>query len=101
MASEINRTGRIALYELYFDTNRTKIKPESGPTLGQIADLLKREPDLKILAVGHTDNVGDFESNRDLSQRRSESVVNALGTRESTCSQTRVSPALKADPENR
>ena len=80
MASEINRTGRIALYELYFDTNRTEIKPESRPTLEQIADLLKREPDLKILVVGHIDNVGDFESNRDLSQRRSESVVNALVT---------------------
>src|SRR5215469_13155638 len=80
MASEINRTGRIALYGLYFDTNRTEIKPESRPTLEQIANLLKREPDLKILVVGHTDNVGDFESNRELSQRGSESVVNALVT---------------------
>ena len=80
MASEINRTGRIALYGLYFDTNRTEIKSESKPTLEQIADLLKREPSLKLLVVGHTDNVGDFESNRDLSQRRAESVANALAT---------------------
>jgi outer membrane protein OmpA-like peptidoglycan-associated protein len=80
MASEINRTGRIALYGLYFDTNRTDIKPESRPTLEQIADLLKRQRDLKLLVVGHTDNVGDFESNRDLSQRRAASVVNALVT---------------------
>src|SRR5258708_31890705 len=80
MASEINRTGRIALYGLYFDTNRTEIKSESKPTLEQIADLLKREPSLKLLVVGHTDNVGDFEPNRDLSQRRAESVANALVT---------------------
>jgi OmpA-OmpF porin, OOP family len=80
MASEINRTGRIALYGLYFDTNRTEIKSESKPTLEQIADLLKREPSLKLLIVGHTDNVGDFESNRDLSQRRAQSVANALVT---------------------
>ena len=80
MAAEINRTGRIALYGIYFDTNRTDIKPESRPTLEQIADLLKRQPDLKLLVVGHTDNVGDFESNRDLSQRRAASVVNALVT---------------------
>jgi outer membrane protein OmpA-like peptidoglycan-associated protein len=59
MASEINRTGRIVLYGLYFDTNRIEIKPESRPTLEQIADLLKREPNLKILVVGHTDNIGD------------------------------------------
>ena len=64
MASEINRTGRIALYGLYFDTNRIEIKSESKPTLEQIADLLK--------------HVGDFESNRNLSQRRAESVANAL-----------------------
>ena len=80
MASEINRTGRIALYGLYFDTNRIEIKSESKPTLEQIADLLKREPSLKLLVVGHTDNVGDFESNRNLSQRRAESVANALVT---------------------
>jgi outer membrane protein OmpA-like peptidoglycan-associated protein len=80
MASEINRTGRIALYGLYFDTNQTEIKPESKPTLEQIADLLKRESSLKLLVVGHSDNVGDFESNRDHSQRRAESVANALLT---------------------
>src|SRR5258708_38168283 len=80
MASEINRTGRIALYGLYFDTKRTEIKSESKSTLEQIADLLKREPSLKLLVVGHTDNVGDFEPNRDLSQRRAESVANALVT---------------------
>ena len=80
MADEINRTGRIALYGLYFDTGRTDLKSESKPTLEQIADLLKREPNLKLLVVGHTDNVGNFETNRDLSQRRAESVVNALVT---------------------
>src|SRR5580704_11407294 len=69
MASEINRTGRIALYGLYFDTNRTEIKSESKPTLQQIADLLKREPSLKLLVVGHTDNVGDFELSRPWSLR--------------------------------
>jgi outer membrane protein OmpA-like peptidoglycan-associated protein len=80
MADEIARSGRIALYGLYFDTGRIEIKPESRPTLEQIADLLKRQPGLKLLVVGHTDNVGDFESNRDLSQRRAGSVVNALVT---------------------
>src|SRR5258705_8130351 len=78
--SEINRTGAIALYGLYFYTNRTEIKSESKPTLEQIADLRKREPSLKLLGVGHTGNVGDFESNRERSQRRAESVANALVT---------------------
>ena len=30
------------------------------------------------MVVGHTDNVGEFASNMDLSKRRSESVITAL-----------------------
>ena len=34
------RTGRIALYGIYFDTDKAVMKPESRPTLEQIAKLL-------------------------------------------------------------
>jgi hypothetical protein len=40
--------------------------------------LPRDEPTLKLLVVGHTDNVGGFEFNRDLSQRQAASVVEAL-----------------------
>ena len=43
--------------------------------------LLKDQPTLKLLVVGHTDNVGTFSFNLDLSQRRANSVVNELVTR--------------------
>ena len=36
------------------------------------------DPKLKLLVVGHTDTVGAFEANRDLSQRRAKAVVAAL-----------------------
>jgi outer membrane protein OmpA-like peptidoglycan-associated protein len=36
---------------------------------------------MKVLVVGHTDNVGTFAFNTDLSQRRAAAVVNALATR--------------------
>jgi OOP family OmpA-OmpF porin len=48
------------------------------PTLEEIAKLLKGDPALRLLVVGHTDNVGTFEFNMDLSQRRSASVVQTL-----------------------
>jgi OOP family OmpA-OmpF porin len=81
MATKISTTGSIALYGIYFDFNRADIKPESDPTLEQIAKLLRDDSALKLLVVGHTDNVGTFSFNRDLSQRRAAAVVNALVTR--------------------
>ncbi len=78
MAQAINTNGRVALYGLYFDTAKAEVKSESRDTLAQIAKLLGSTGQLKLLVVGHTDNVGGFASNMDLSKRRAESVVNAL-----------------------
>jgi outer membrane protein OmpA-like peptidoglycan-associated protein len=81
MASAIQTAGRIALYGILFDFNKTDIKSESDATLAEIGKLLAATPKLKLLVVGHTDNVGAFEFNRDLSQRRAASVVDALVSR--------------------
>jgi outer membrane protein OmpA-like peptidoglycan-associated protein len=81
MAKSIDSTGRVALYGIYFDFNKADVKPESDETLQQIAALLKQSPTLKLLVVGHTDNVGTFSFNMDLSQRRAAAVVAALATR--------------------
>jgi len=81
MAKAIIDTGRIALYGIYFDFNKAEVKPESDPTLEQIAKLLKETPALKLLVAGHTDNVGSFSFNMDLSQRRAAAVVSALSAR--------------------
>jgi OOP family OmpA-OmpF porin len=78
MAKDIAATGRVALYGLYFDTDKADLKPESAPSLAEIAKLLKAEPNLKVYIVGHTDNVGVFDYNMSLSQRRAKSVVDQL-----------------------
>ena len=78
MAGSIESSGKIALYGIYFDTNKTELKPESAPTLAEIAKLLAANPKLNLLVGGHTDNVGTFEFNRDLSQRRAAAVVQEL-----------------------
>lgn len=81
MASQIALNGRIALYGIQFDFNSAAIKPESTPTLAEIATLLKARPELAILVVGHSDAVGAFAYNRDLSTRRAQSVVADLTAR--------------------
>jgi flagellar motor protein MotB len=78
MAQAISASGRVALYGLYFDTGKADVKPESKDTLDQIAKLLASSQTLKLLVVGHTDNVGEFGSNMDLSKRRADAVISAL-----------------------
>jgi OmpA-OmpF porin, OOP family len=80
MAKDIAATGRIALYGIYFDTDKTEIKPESSETLSEIAALLKQDPKLTLHVVGHTDNVGGDDYNMDLSRRRAAAVVSALAS---------------------
>lgn len=78
MAKDIASTGRVALYGLYFDTDKAELKAESTPSLDEIGKLLKGQPGLKVLIVGHTDNAGGFDYNIGLSQRRAKSVVDQL-----------------------
>ncbi|MDH3947385.1 MAG: DUF4892 domain-containing protein [Gammaproteobacteria bacterium] len=80
MASEISDTGRIALYGIQFDSDKADLKPGSKDTLDQISNLLTEDPELKLLIVGHTDSVGSYEFNLDLSQRRAASVVQSLSS---------------------
>ncbi len=81
MAKEIAASGRVVLYGIYFDFNKAEIKPESEPTINEIAKLLKQQPSLKLLVTGHTDNVGTMAYNVELSQRRAEAIVNRLVSR--------------------
>jgi len=78
LAGSINETGKAAVYGIYFDTGKSEIKPESEPSISEIAKLLKADPNLKLYVVGHTDNVGTFNSNIKLSQDRASAVVSAL-----------------------
>jgi outer membrane protein OmpA-like peptidoglycan-associated protein len=81
MAKEIEATGHIALYGIHFDTNRAELKAESDGALLEIATLLKQDTNLRLLVVGHTDNVGGFDANMALSERRAAAVLHALTTK--------------------
>jgi outer membrane protein OmpA-like peptidoglycan-associated protein len=80
MEQAIAESGKVALYGILFDFDKDVVKPESKPTLDEIAKLMQGKPDLKLKVVGHTDNQGTAEYNLDLSQRRAANVVAALTT---------------------
>ncbi len=81
MGGDIEKTGHVAIYGIYFDTDKADIKPASEPTLKEMAKLLGQKPKLKVFIVGHTDNAGTFAHNQTLSQKRAEAVVKELTTK--------------------
>lgn len=74
--------GRVATQGIYFDTGSAQLRPESTPTLAEIADALRQNPALRLTVEGHTDNVGDPGANRALSEQRARAVIAYLGSRE-------------------
>jgi outer membrane protein OmpA-like peptidoglycan-associated protein len=78
IGGELEKAGKAAFYGIEFDTNSAVIRAGSAPQLQQMAGALKAQAQLKVFIVGHTDNVGSYENNRSLSQRRAQSVIDAL-----------------------
>lgn len=78
LKQQIDAEGKALIYGIYFDTGKAEIKPESKPTLDAIAELLKRNGDLLLYVVGHTDDTGNGINNVSLSKQRADSVVSAL-----------------------
>lgn len=72
---------RAVVYDLFFDFNSERIRAESEPTLREIAEVLRRNPDWRLSVEGHTDAIASDQYNLDLSSRRAASVKAALGTR--------------------
>jgi OOP family OmpA-OmpF porin len=78
IADALATKGSIDLYGIYFDVDKTDIKPESTKTLDEVASLLKIDRSLKLEISGHTDNTGTAEHNMKLSDGRARAVVDAL-----------------------
>lgn len=70
--------GHVAVPGIFFDFNKSEVKPESKPALEEVAKLLKANPSMRVWVVGHTDSVGSPESNLTLSNARAAAVVKAL-----------------------
>lgn len=70
--------GRVATQGILFDVGSDVIRPESTPTLKEIASMLSEHPDLKLSIEGHTDNVGADAANLALSAKRAAAVKAVL-----------------------
>lgn len=75
MLDALQKTGRVAVYGINFDTAKATIKPDSDAVLQQVLALLTQNPRLKLAIEGHTDNAGaPTFNNKRLSENRAGAV---------------------------
>jgi OOP family OmpA-OmpF porin len=65
----------IRLNNIFFDTDKADLKPESEAELKRLYDFLLSNPSIKIEIAGHTDDRGSDSHNQVLSQARVNSVI--------------------------
>jgi len=78
LRSSLAADGHATVLGIFFDTGLAVVRPESGPSLVEMARLLASDPALKLRVIGHTDSTGALDANLKLSQARAEAVVQAL-----------------------
>lgn len=67
--------------DMFFDYDSATIKPGAYRELDRVADVLNKYPQTTIRVEGHTDSRGSDQYNQQLSERRANSVKNALAQR--------------------
>ena len=65
----------VRLNNIFFETGKAELKQESHLELNRVVKFLGDNPNVKIELSGHTDNVGNKEFNKTLSQQRADAVM--------------------------
>ena len=68
----------VRLNNIFFDTGKATLRPESYRELDRVIKLFTYSPNLKIEIDGHTDDVGSEQSNQALSEARAKTVRDYL-----------------------
>ena len=90
---------------MFFDFDKSDIKPEGQKTLERQAEWLKKYPNTTVTVEGHCDDRGTREYNLALGERRANAVKKALvalgiaPNRVSTISYGKERPAVVGDNE--
>jgi outer membrane protein OmpA-like peptidoglycan-associated protein len=74
----ISKGEKVALNNIFFDTGKATLKPQSILELNRVVALMQANPRMKVQINGHTDNQGDEKSNLVLSEERAKAVMDYL-----------------------
>lgn len=77
-AKQTERGMVVTLNDVLFNVDRAELSAEGMRTVQKLADVLAQEPQSRVLIEGFTDSTGTSSHNLDLSQRRADSVRQAL-----------------------
>jgi outer membrane protein OmpA-like peptidoglycan-associated protein len=80
-AKQTDRGMVLTLGDVLFDTAAATLKPGAGSIVDRVAAFLKDNEGTKVIVEGHTDSRGSEEYNQQLSERRAQSVADALAFR--------------------
>lgn len=72
------KAGEVAFLDITFGVDKSDIQPESEDALSNAEYMLKAYPKMTVEVRGHTDNTGDPQHNKTLSERRAQAVRAAL-----------------------
>jgi outer membrane protein OmpA-like peptidoglycan-associated protein len=67
-----------SLENIYYDLDRSEIRPDAIPALDKIALIMQRNPEISIISASHTDSRATDNYNRELSLRRGEAARSYL-----------------------
>ncbi len=72
---------KITLRNIYFNVSKYDLKPESFPELDRLVAVMQENATMQIRLEGHTDTVGDFDANVELSRNRVNEVKRYLASK--------------------
>lgn len=68
----------VTMNNIFYEFAKWDLTPQSEEGLQSLVKLLQDNPNITIELAAHTDKVGDAQSNKTLSEKRAQSVVNYL-----------------------
>ena len=66
---------KVELDPILFDYDKHNIKPQAAFELDKLVDIMQKYPNMKIKVNSYTDNRGNDQYNKELSERRAQSTV--------------------------
>jgi OOP family OmpA-OmpF porin len=76
--AKVDERGCWVISGVFFDTDKSTIKPAGFKVLDEVVMVLKNNPDVKVEIQGHTDSRASEKYNQKLSEDRASAVMNYL-----------------------